>query len=180
MAAVWQHCDELPVRQQRLLMMRFYGNMTRPRSARIWASPRCTSPGCWTGPWPTCARRSPTPRRRTQSRPDLPVIPGVRRRCPDSSRPLDAKSPGTSRCRVAGTAGYFTSPVLGRQVFTRRGSTSPPRARQGFQDSLAALALVDCWAVRALVTLLGDAAYPTLQAPRNRKLDLSPIPRQPG
>jgi RNA polymerase sigma-B factor len=29
MAAVWQHCDELPERQQRLLMMRFYGNMTQ-------------------------------------------------------------------------------------------------------------------------------------------------------
>jgi RNA polymerase sigma-B factor len=29
MAAVWQHCDELPEREQRLLMMRFYGNMTQ-------------------------------------------------------------------------------------------------------------------------------------------------------
>jgi RNA polymerase sigma-B factor len=29
MAAVWQPCDELPRRQQRLLMMRFYGNMTQ-------------------------------------------------------------------------------------------------------------------------------------------------------
>lgn len=29
MTAVWQHCAELPARQQRLLMMRFYGNMTQ-------------------------------------------------------------------------------------------------------------------------------------------------------
>jgi RNA polymerase sigma-B factor len=29
MASVWKHCDELPRRQQRLLMMRFYGNMTQ-------------------------------------------------------------------------------------------------------------------------------------------------------
>jgi RNA polymerase sigma-B factor len=29
MAAVWKHCDELPYREQRLLMMRFYGNMTQ-------------------------------------------------------------------------------------------------------------------------------------------------------
>jgi RNA polymerase sigma-B factor len=29
MHAVWQHCDELPEREQRLLMMRFYGNMTQ-------------------------------------------------------------------------------------------------------------------------------------------------------
>ena len=29
MAAVWKHCEELPVRQQRLLMMRFYGNMSQ-------------------------------------------------------------------------------------------------------------------------------------------------------
>jgi RNA polymerase sigma-B factor len=29
MASVWKHCDELPRRQQRLLLMRFYGNMTQ-------------------------------------------------------------------------------------------------------------------------------------------------------
>ena len=29
MAAVWKHCDELPARHQRLLMMRFYGNMSQ-------------------------------------------------------------------------------------------------------------------------------------------------------
>jgi RNA polymerase sigma-B factor len=29
MQAVWQHCAELPAREQRLLMMRFYGNMTQ-------------------------------------------------------------------------------------------------------------------------------------------------------
>ena len=29
MASVWKHCDELPRRQQRLLIMRFYGNMTQ-------------------------------------------------------------------------------------------------------------------------------------------------------
>jgi RNA polymerase sigma-B factor len=29
MQAVWQHCEELPLREQRLLMMRFYGNMTQ-------------------------------------------------------------------------------------------------------------------------------------------------------
>jgi RNA polymerase sigma-B factor len=34
MAAVWQHCGELPVRQQRLLMMRFYGNMTQAQIAQ--------------------------------------------------------------------------------------------------------------------------------------------------
>jgi RNA polymerase sigma-B factor len=27
--AVWQHCADLPAREQRLLMMRFYGNMTQ-------------------------------------------------------------------------------------------------------------------------------------------------------
>jgi RNA polymerase sigma-B factor len=27
--SVWQHCTELPAREQRLLMMRFYGNMTQ-------------------------------------------------------------------------------------------------------------------------------------------------------
>jgi RNA polymerase sigma-B factor len=26
---VWTHCAELPPREQRLLMMRFYGNMTQ-------------------------------------------------------------------------------------------------------------------------------------------------------
>jgi RNA polymerase sigma-B factor len=26
---VWRHCGELPVREQRLLMMRYYGNMTQ-------------------------------------------------------------------------------------------------------------------------------------------------------
>ena len=29
MEAVWTHWSDLPVRQQRLLMMRFYGNMTQ-------------------------------------------------------------------------------------------------------------------------------------------------------
>jgi RNA polymerase sigma-B factor len=29
MQAVWQHCDDLPEREQRMLMMRFYGNMTQ-------------------------------------------------------------------------------------------------------------------------------------------------------
>lgn len=29
MQAVWKHCGELPHREQRLLMMRFYGNMTQ-------------------------------------------------------------------------------------------------------------------------------------------------------
>ncbi|HEY2550628.1 MAG TPA: SigB/SigF/SigG family RNA polymerase sigma factor [Streptosporangiaceae bacterium] len=29
MQAVWQHCAELPAREQRMLMMRFYGNMTQ-------------------------------------------------------------------------------------------------------------------------------------------------------
>jgi RNA polymerase sigma-B factor len=29
MQAVWQHCAELPAREQHLLMMRFYGNMTQ-------------------------------------------------------------------------------------------------------------------------------------------------------
>jgi RNA polymerase sigma-B factor len=29
MASVWKHCDELPRRQQRLLMLRFFGNMTQ-------------------------------------------------------------------------------------------------------------------------------------------------------
>ena len=29
MAAVWQHCEELPKREQMMLMMRFYGNMTQ-------------------------------------------------------------------------------------------------------------------------------------------------------
>jgi RNA polymerase sigma-B factor len=29
MASVWKHCDELPRRQQRLLIMRFYGNLTQ-------------------------------------------------------------------------------------------------------------------------------------------------------
>jgi RNA polymerase sigma-B factor len=29
MAAVWQHCAELPKREQMMLMMRFYGNMTQ-------------------------------------------------------------------------------------------------------------------------------------------------------
>jgi RNA polymerase sigma-B factor len=32
-AAVWQHCDELPAREQRMLMMRFYGNMTQDQIA---------------------------------------------------------------------------------------------------------------------------------------------------
>jgi RNA polymerase sigma-B factor len=29
MQAVWQHCQDLPEREQRMLMMRFYGNMTQ-------------------------------------------------------------------------------------------------------------------------------------------------------
>jgi RNA polymerase sigma-B factor len=29
MEAVWKHCSELPPREQRLLIMRFYGNMTQ-------------------------------------------------------------------------------------------------------------------------------------------------------
>jgi RNA polymerase sigma-B factor len=29
MHAVWQHCQDLPEREQRMLMMRFYGNMTQ-------------------------------------------------------------------------------------------------------------------------------------------------------
>jgi RNA polymerase sigma-B factor len=29
MDAVWQHCQDLPEREQRMLMMRFYGNMTQ-------------------------------------------------------------------------------------------------------------------------------------------------------
>jgi RNA polymerase sigma-B factor len=34
MDAVWQYSQELPERQQRLLMMRFYGNMTQEQMAR--------------------------------------------------------------------------------------------------------------------------------------------------
>ena len=32
--AVWTHCAELPARQQRLLMLRFYGNMSQEQIAR--------------------------------------------------------------------------------------------------------------------------------------------------
>jgi RNA polymerase sigma-B factor len=32
--AVWTHCAELPAREQRLLMLRFYGNMTQDQIAR--------------------------------------------------------------------------------------------------------------------------------------------------
>ncbi len=32
--AVWTHCAELPAREQRLLMLRFYGNMTQEEIAR--------------------------------------------------------------------------------------------------------------------------------------------------
>jgi len=36
------------------------GGPLRGRSATASASPRCTSPACWNGHWPTCAYRSPS------------------------------------------------------------------------------------------------------------------------
>jgi anti-anti-sigma factor len=47
--AIRAHLDELPERDQRILMLRFYGNLTTSRSATASASPRCTSHGCWAG-----------------------------------------------------------------------------------------------------------------------------------
>ncbi|MGN9807733.1 hypothetical protein ACTMSW_00010 [Micromonospora sp. BQ11] len=35
----------LPDRERKILIMPFYGNLTRPRSPNRSASPRCTSPG---------------------------------------------------------------------------------------------------------------------------------------
>jgi RNA polymerase sigma-B factor len=32
-ASVWKHCGDLPPREQRMLMMRFYGNMTQSQIA---------------------------------------------------------------------------------------------------------------------------------------------------
>jgi RNA polymerase sigma-B factor len=58
--AVRVHLDELPERQQRILMLRSTATSPRARSATASASPRCTYPGRWTGHWPTSAHRSPS------------------------------------------------------------------------------------------------------------------------
>ena len=47
---------ELPPRDRRILSLRFVANMTQARSARSWASRRCTSPACCRGRWASCAR----------------------------------------------------------------------------------------------------------------------------
>jgi len=54
MAAVSAHWNELPERQQRILLLRFYATRRRPRSARRSASPRCTCPGCSPSHSATC------------------------------------------------------------------------------------------------------------------------------
>ena len=46
MQALATHWGELPSREQKILLMRFYGGMTQARSASGSASPRCRSPGC--------------------------------------------------------------------------------------------------------------------------------------
>jgi DNA-directed RNA polymerase specialized sigma subunit len=54
MESVLAHWNDLPEREQRILTMRFYGNMTQARSASGSASPRCTSPGCSPARCGTC------------------------------------------------------------------------------------------------------------------------------
>ncbi len=54
MEAVHSHLDELPEREQRVLALRFWGNLTQAEIGAASASPRCTYRGCSAGPWPTC------------------------------------------------------------------------------------------------------------------------------
>ena len=51
MEAVNAHLDELPEREQRILIFRFTGTSPRTRSPGAWASPRCTYPGCSLTRW---------------------------------------------------------------------------------------------------------------------------------
>ena len=46
----------LPERERRILLLRFFGGMTQTEIAAPGRdSPRCTSPACCRGPWPSCA-----------------------------------------------------------------------------------------------------------------------------
>jgi DNA-directed RNA polymerase specialized sigma subunit len=46
MEAVAQHSDELPHREQQILILCFYGNHTQKEVAARLGCPRCTCPAC--------------------------------------------------------------------------------------------------------------------------------------
>jgi hypothetical protein len=56
--AVERHWDELPRREQQILIMRSWGTSPRNRSPPAWASPRCMYPVCRPASWPGSATGS--------------------------------------------------------------------------------------------------------------------------
>jgi RNA polymerase sigma-B factor len=63
MDAVWAHLDELPPREQRILTMRFYGNMTQADIGRQSGISQMHVPGSSAMPLPICATACLNPAR---------------------------------------------------------------------------------------------------------------------